>query len=131
MNEARRRGDAEDALGATMTRYAVLSQRHCVRACDRAVTGGILFLILFTPLAFGAVHPWAFSLMEVVVFLLVILWMGKLLFSPDPYTLLPPRFLALPLMLFISFVFFQLLPLPPSLLHFVSPTTYELYSRSL
>ena len=46
-------------------------------ACDRIVTGGILFLILFTPISFGAVHPWAYTTMEVVVFGMVILWMLK------------------------------------------------------
>ncbi|MCH8055259.1 MAG: hypothetical protein IH857_03790 [Deltaproteobacteria bacterium] len=48
--------------------------------CDRIVTGGILFLIFFTPLALGSVHPWAFSLMEGTVFLLVMVWMGRLAF---------------------------------------------------
>jgi len=47
--------------------------------CDRTVTGGILFLILFTPFAFGAVHPWAFSIMEALIFLLVVVWMTKII----------------------------------------------------
>lgn len=47
------------------------------RWCDRSVTAGILFLIFFTPFAFGSVHPWAFSLMEAVLFLLVAVWMAK------------------------------------------------------
>ena len=46
--------------------------------CDRTVTGGILFLILFTPFAFGSVHPWAFAIMEALIFLLVVVWMVKL-----------------------------------------------------
>lgn len=48
--------------------------------CDRTVTGGILFLILFTPFAFGSVHPWAFSIMEALLFLLVVVWMIKLVY---------------------------------------------------
>ena len=47
--------------------------------CDRTVTGGILFLILFTPFAFGSVHPWAFSIMEALIFLLVVVWMTKII----------------------------------------------------
>ena len=43
--------------------------------CDRIVTGGLLFLIVFTPFAFGSVHPWAYGLMEIVIFSLVLVWM--------------------------------------------------------
>ncbi len=106
--------------------------------CDRIVTGGILFLIFFTPLAFGSVHPWAFSLMEGTVFLLVMVWMGRLVFVDNgreardkSLELVSRRSLFLPLALFISLVLFQLFPLPPYLLHLLSPSTYELYSRSL
>ncbi len=110
--------------------------------CDRIVTGGILFLILFTPIAFGSVHPWAFSIMEAVIFLLVIVWMGKLLLgvrrqelgvrSSGPF--MPPLLrlapYALPLTLFLALVVVQLLPLPPSLLRFLSPSTYRLYATT-
>lgn len=51
-------------------------------ACDRMITGGVLFLLLFTPLAFGAVHPWAFALMEGTIFLLVVVWMLCVLVAP-------------------------------------------------
>jgi len=108
--------------------------------CDRVVAGGILFLIIFTPLAFGAVHPWAFSLMEVVIFLLVVVWMSRLLVGTreqkengmktrrDDRRLVGRMFL--PLALFIAFILLQLLPLPPALLHVLSPSTYELYTRT-
>lgn len=101
---------------------------------DRIVTGGVLFLLFFTPLAFGSVHPWAISLMEGVIFFLVVVWMMKLLFSSYsfPLSLFSPLTLSffLPLLLFISILLFQLVPLPPSLLHSLSPATYELYARS-
>src|SRR5438552_172301 len=45
--------------------------------CDRIITGGILFLVLCTPFAFGSVHSWAYSTMEAVIFSLVIVWMAK------------------------------------------------------
>ena len=35
--------------------------------CDRIITGGILFLVLCTPFAFGSVHPWAYSTMGAVI----------------------------------------------------------------
>ena len=114
-----------------------------IRSCDLTVTGGILFLLLFTPFAFGSVHPWAFSLMEAVVFLLVAVWMGKLFLLdrrpvtgdrssgrfPSPVFGLPS--LVLSLALFFTLILVQLLPLPPFLLHFLSPSTYQLYATSL
>src|SRR5438045_2362382 len=45
---------------------------------DRAVISGILFLTAFTPFAFGAVHPWAYTIMEAVIFVLVVVWMIKI-----------------------------------------------------
>ncbi|MBF8253504.1 MAG: Tetratricopeptide repeat protein, partial [Deltaproteobacteria bacterium] len=110
--------------------------------CDRTVTGGLLFLILFTPFAFGSVHPWAYSIMEALLFLLVVVWMAKLFllrnqrgeniadfeignskFRIAPY--------ALPLAAFLVFALLQLLPLPPSLLRVLSPQTHQLYTQSL
>src|SRR5438552_2785931 len=46
--------------------------------CDRTVISGILFLTGFTPFAFGSVHPWAYSIMEAVIFVLVVVWMIKI-----------------------------------------------------
>ena len=119
------------------------SSHLCLAGCDRLITGGLLFLVLFTPLAFGSVHPWAYSLLEVVLFLLVLVWMGKLFFSshdsvsgehqrwieasPTP----PAWRFFLPLWLFIGVIVLQLLPMPPGLLRIVSPATYELYATSL
>lgn len=113
------------------------------RGCDRLMTGGILFLILFTPLAFGAVHPWAFSVMEVVIFFLLLVWMGKLFFSSPA----PPHVIEiepgggassptswrffLPLFLFGGVLFLQLLPLPPAVVRMISPATHGLYTESL
>ncbi len=111
--------------------------------CDRIVTGGILFLILFTPFAFGSVHPWAFSIMEALLFLLVVVWMGKLLILGQASGFREQRSevgsqrsdrltpYVLPLTLFLVFALFQLLPMPPSLLRVLSPQTFELYSQSL
>ncbi len=113
--------------------------------CDRIVTGGILFLVLFTPIAFGSVHPWAFSIMEGLVFLLVIVWMGKEAMrragskeQGAEESIRNSKFeirnfvspLTLPLLLFTGLILVQLLPLPPFLLRVLSPTTYQLYATS-
>jgi len=101
---------------------------------DRFIRALLLFLLLFTPLAFGSVHAWAYSLVEGTVALLVAAWAvriwslrnsGDIWFNGRvwPY--------ALPLALFIGFVFLQMAPFPPSVLRAVSPATYELYSEAL
>ena len=44
---------------------------------DRIIEYGIIFLIVFTPLAFGSVHPWAYSTMELTICFLVMIWALK------------------------------------------------------
>ena len=108
--------------------------------CDRIFTSGLLLLIFLTPLAFGAVHPWAFALVETSIFLLVIVWMTKLWHTLGTYPAdqLSPgvipnswRPILLPVTLFLGLVGFQLLPLPPAVLQLVSPATSEVYTNSL
>jgi hypothetical protein len=41
---------------------------------DTIIEYGLIFLIIFTPLAFGSVHIWAYTIMEVVVLLLLLTW---------------------------------------------------------
>src|SRR5713101_2906815 len=97
---------------------------------------GLRLLLIWTPLAFGSVHPWAFALLEIHVFLLVAAWMLQIIVSrrqPTPHapTACVRTPLALPLGLFIALLLFQLTPLPPALLKQLSPTTYALYSLTL
>ena len=105
---------------------------------DRISAATICALTFFTPLAFGSVHPWAFSLLEIAVFFLVIVWMAKVIIvrgerlgarlTPHPSPLTP---LVLPLTLFFVLVLFQMMPLPSSFLQALSPATHELYRKSL
>jgi tetratricopeptide (TPR) repeat protein/O-antigen ligase len=103
-----------------------------IRWCDRVVLGGVLILLLGTPLAFGSVHPWAFSLLEIVIFLLVSVWAARTLStrSSAPSSF-PLRSLLLPLVLLVGVVLLQLCPLPSAVLRVLSPATYTLYSQVL
>jgi O-antigen ligase/tetratricopeptide (TPR) repeat protein len=100
---------------------------------DRAITWGVVSLILLTPLAVGSVEPWAFALMEVVILLLVAFWLlkrlclqaGALDSQRGIYSLM------LPAALLIGLITFQMAPLPPSVEALISPSTFELYQRSL
>ena len=106
-----------------------------MRICDRIVTVGLFLLLLFTPLAFGAVFSWARITLQVSVGLLVVVWLAKVLLTRRTVAIQPARRrvspFVLPLLLFFSFLLFQLLPLPPSLLHSLSPATYSLYTNTL
>ncbi|MGC1343167.1 MAG: O-antigen ligase family protein, partial [Candidatus Binataceae bacterium] len=101
---------------------------------DRAFVTGILLLVTLSPLPMGAVHPWPFIAIELTICALVVVWMAKtafaapIQFQPTLANLGP---IALPLVLFVAFTGFALVPLPPTLLRVLSPATYTMYARSL
>ncbi|MCP4268255.1 MAG: O-antigen ligase family protein [Candidatus Brocadiaceae bacterium] len=41
---------------------------------NKIIEWGIIFLIVLTPIAYGAVQPWAYTLMELTIIFLVIIW---------------------------------------------------------
>ena len=110
------------------------SKRFSLAAlCDRAVETGLLLLLLLTPVAFGTVHPWAYIAMEEAVGVLAILWIVRLIGAKPNQ----PRRPAIGSgggatrgvrrtdwsAAFAS--------LPPAAIRLVSPSTYEIYARSL
>lgn len=99
-----------------------------VKICDKIIESGIIFLIIFTPLAFGTVHVWAYTLMELTVIILLLVWLFKTAIS---YRLQVTPPLTLPLLLFLCLILFQMLPLPPSAIKHLSPNTYQLYQQTL
>lgn len=95
---------------------------------DITIDTGLIFLIVLLPLAFGSVHIWAYTSMEVTVFLLLIIWAFKKLFLSDikiEKELLP---VYVSFLLFILIVYLQTVPLPPKVIKYLSPKAYELYS---
>ena len=89
---------------------------------------GLLFLILFTPLAFGSVYVWAYSITELTVFSLLIVMVLKKSLIQNGKVSFP---LFFPILAFLALVLFQMMPLPPSAIKLLSPKTYELYSQTL
>jgi len=49
---------------------------------DTIIEYGLIFLIIFTPLAFGSVHIWAYTIVEVVVLLLLLTFLFSHLTAP-------------------------------------------------
>jgi len=101
----------------------------------------LIFLLVFTPIAFGSVELWAFSLMELGILLIIILAViqrfvldlskgSTLPNDPSGHNVLSvqnviPGFL---LALFLLLVLFQMIPLPSGIIKIISPKTYELRS---
>ncbi len=95
---------------------------------------GFLLLLIWPPLAFGAVHPWAFATLEIHIALLVIAWMLRAVISRQPLlttawtgTKMVLWCTRLSLLCFIAILALQLLPLSPDLLYHLSRPTYDIY----
>lgn len=103
-----------------------------MRILDRIFQALLLGLIFFAPLAFGAVYPWVYRIVEAACFGLLALWMLKLralagVGEPPPPDADLTRSLGVPLGLLLGFIAFQSLPLPPVALRVISPATYSQY----
>lgn len=98
---------------------------------DKLIFYGLHFLIVFTPFAtvstlpFSLSIPWSLAVTALVVLFLVAVWLirdayqGIFKFASTP--------LNLPIIAFITLILFQLLPLPPTILQLVSPSSVSIY----
>jgi len=94
--------------------------------CDRIIFSGIILLLVVAPLAFGSVHVWAYTILEIGVFSLLALWFANRLFfsGPDAFEWVQtPANLAL--ILFLVVIGLQMVPLPASLISVISPRTFH------
>ena len=106
-----------------------------LRRLDQTIVGGIGLLTVLTPLCFGSVHPWAYTLMEGIIFALVAGWMvrawlggGRLMRSGGR---LATGVVAVPIALVLALLGLEMVPMPPSLLGTFSPAAYKIYARTL
>ncbi len=110
----------------------------------------LIFLLIFTPIAFGAMELWAFSVMELGILLIIILWAVQSFGLPTPARnglkpCLPDRqafpaadqrinasthhlipALTVLLSLFLLLILFQIVSLPSGFVKIISPKTYAL-----
>ncbi|VFQ46563.1 O-antigen ligase family protein [Desulfoluna butyratoxydans] len=86
-----------------------------------------LFLLIFSPLAFGARDPWALSVIEWGCALGALLYLGVTKGKKKLYRV--PG--LLPLGLFAGWLLFQAVPLPVALVKWLSPATHAIYRESL
>ena len=118
-------------------RLALARGRHALS--QYGLDWGFLSLLVWTPLAFGAVHPLSTAFMQAHIFLLLALWIGCR--SPrfgrraaHPAAEAGRRasaWGAALFALFIALLLFQMLPFGPQTLQWLSPSTHHLYSQFL
>jgi len=95
---------------------------------EKVTFRAFLFLLVFSPLAFGAVEKWSLTLVQALSFLTFGLYVLTRLIKKKPIYQAPG---LLPLMLFLCFLLFQLVPLPPAILKLLSPQSYDIYQQTL
>ncbi len=86
-----------------------------------------IFILLFSPLAFGTTESWSLFVVELLLGLAACFYMFP--FSGEHTFLKVPG--AMPLCLFLVWMYVQCLPLPPSLVHWLSPAVFSAYQPIL
>ncbi len=86
---------------------------------DRAIEAGVLFLLVFTPLAFGTVNPWSEAVAETVILAMVALWVLGIVRQWELRIATPPGMLPATLFLILGLV--QMVPLPLWMTQMLSP----------
>jgi O-antigen ligase len=92
------------------------------------IEAGVLFLLVFTPLAYGTVEPWSEAIAELVVLGMGLVWVLGMLRDWEVRIELPPGWL--PAYLLVVLVFLQAWPLPSALVGVVSPWTLGLHQTA-
>lgn len=105
----------------------VKTAAHNTHYLAKFIERSIIFLLIFTPLAFGAVQRWSIAVMEITILVVFGAWLIKLILNKKPNVVTSPvlYFSAGLILLYLL----QLTPLPLSLIGAVSPTTATLYAQ--
>ncbi len=85
-----------------------------------------IFLLIFSPLAFGTVEPWSLAVMEFLCLSALMIFLVGNRRGKDRLLYEVPG--LLPISLLLGYVLLQLVPMPPGMLKIVSPGAYALYS---
>jgi O-antigen ligase len=93
----------------------------------------LILLFIFTPIAFGSMEIWAFSLMELGILLLIILWSIHNLVRNAPagrpgreFGVRNFKYEIILLSFFLILVLLQIIPLPAEITKVLSPKSYEI-----
>jgi tetratricopeptide (TPR) repeat protein len=88
-----------------------------------------LFILIFSPLAFGTVEIWSLEVMESACFLALLILLSEKLRKKETYLYEIPG--IIPILVLLGLILFQLMPLPPGVIRSLSPETYEIYKKTI
>ena len=92
--------------------------------CERVILSILLFLVVFAPLAYGAVEPWARNVVLLSIGSMACVWLWRFVSLGRPKLSFPPFFPAA--VLFLVLIALQLVPLPGALKDFLTPDRLSL-----
>ncbi len=96
---------------------------------DKIIFYIFLSILIFSPLAFGTVEIWSYTVMEGLIFLIVLIFLFKKLKYKDESIYEIPG--IVPLLMLICYVFIQIIPLPTEFVKLIAPKTYNLYKDTV
>ena len=89
----------------------------------------LLFVLIFSPLAFGTVEPWSHAISQCAALAGLAIALHRR--THDGHLRLYAAPGTLPLLLFLAFLLLQVLPLPPALIDILSPSAHARWSAAL
>lgn len=107
---------------------------------ERIVFAGIIALLIFSPLIFGAVHPYAYTAIEIIAVILLSLWLLNNIITRPKYPYKVVKFYQKPgenrliysfILSFLAIIFVQIIPMPLPVLKILSPSTYNTYKLAI
>jgi len=85
------------------------------------------FLFIFTPLAFGTTESWSYAIMETATGTACLLFFISILNHKQNFYKVPG---LIPLVIFLFYILFQLVPLPPPVVKFLSPGAFLIHQTT-
>ena len=92
------------------------------------VYGIFISILIFSPLAFGAVERWSLTIMETLTLSALLLFLISVCLKQKAFHEVPG---LVPLIFLGAYILLQLVPLPSNLVKFISPATYTLYNDTV
>ncbi len=92
---------------------------------DRVIEKAVVLLLIFTPLAIGTVQPWSISLMEIMTFIILGLWLLRTTLSKEISLIKTPLFPLIAASVFL--MIFQVIPIPEWAIRAISASTDKIY----
>jgi O-antigen ligase/Tfp pilus assembly protein PilF len=95
----------------------------------RTIFGLFIFILIFSPLAFGTVETWSLTIMETLTVFTFLLFIIRAKRQKEVFLYNTPG--IIPLLFFLVYILLQLVPLPQEIVRKVSPETYQLYKETV